>query len=100
MDVIVGGGGGGSINIGPLAVPALLVTVIVPGPASAGAATTSLVAVALIIVAATPLNSTVLFAATASNFVPVMVTVVPPVPDVGLTAAMVIAEGAATGATF
>lgn len=67
-------------------VAVLLNTVTAIGPvlAPTGTVVVMVVVVLAVTVAVVPLNVTVLFAATTSKFVPVMVTVVPIIPDVGV----------------
>jgi len=65
-----------------------VLTLTVPVVPAAGAFTTSVVAVALVTFVATPLNLTVLSAGVVLKLVPVMVTVVPAIPDAGLIAEM------------
>jgi hypothetical protein len=65
------------------------VTVMSPVVAPMGTVVVILVVELLVAVANVPLNLTVLFAGTASKFVPVMVTVVPIGPLVGVNAVMV-----------
>ncbi len=79
-------GGEATVNVLPLVpVSAPTVTVIVPVVAPLGTVTTSCVAVAVVGVAAVvPLNLTVLLAAVVLKFVPVIVTVVPIGPLVGV----------------
>ena len=60
------------------------VTLIVPVVAPVGTVVVMLVAVLAVTVAAVPLNLTVLLAGVVLKFVPVIVTVVPMVPDVGV----------------
>jgi len=67
----------------PVVVPVAVVTVTAPVLPDGGADTVSVVLVALLTVAFTPLNFTVLFAGVASKFAPVIVTVAPATPDVG-----------------
>ncbi|MGC4062295.1 MAG: hypothetical protein QM749_16180 [Aquabacterium sp.] len=64
-------------------VPLLLVTLMVPVDTPAGAVTFNVLALADVTVAATPLNLTVLFAATGSKPVPKMDTLVPALPLAG-----------------
>jgi hypothetical protein len=65
--------------------------------APAGTVVTIEVAVGVpVIVAAVPLNLTVLFAAVVLKFVPVMVTVAPTTPDAGVKLVMVGVGGTVT----
>jgi hypothetical protein len=97
--VAVGGDGGVQVTIKSVVlvpVPANVVTEIGPVVAPVGTVTVRLVADATVGVAAsTPLNFTVLLAATGSKFVPVMVTVVPMGPEIGLKDVIVGATGPA-----
>ena len=61
-----------------------MLTLTLPVVPVAGPFTISEVAVALITVVATPLNLTVLFAGAELKLVPVMVTIVPAMPNTGL----------------
>jgi hypothetical protein len=65
-----------------------------PVLAAAGAVTTKVLAVADVTLAAVPLNFTVLSAAVALKFAPLIVTTVPAMPEVGL---MVLTAGSFTG---
>lgn len=67
----------------------LIVTLILPVVAPTGTVTTSVVDVADIIDASLPLNSTVLSAMLVLKFVPVIVTVVPAAPEVGVNEVIV-----------
>lgn len=60
-----------------------------PVPAPAGTEVVMLVAVDAVTTAGMPLNSTILLAGVVLKFVPVMVTVVPAIPPVGLNPVMV-----------
>src|SRR3989338_536967 len=64
-------------------------TVMLPLVAEAGTVTTSCVVVALLTLAATPLNLTVLLPSAALKLVPVMVTDVPTAPELGVKLATV-----------
>ncbi|GLU54005.1 hypothetical protein Dfri01_34660 [Dyadobacter frigoris] len=76
------------------------VTVITPVVAPVGTVTVSVVAVAAVTVAGVVLNNTVLFAGVVSNFVPVIITEVPTVPDVGANEATLRAGvGVTTGSS-
>src|SRR5215472_17166866 len=81
---------GGTITVnatGLLARPPTVTTTL-PLVAPVGTGTTMLVALQLVGVAATPLNETVLVPCDAPKFDPVMVTVAPTCPEVGLRLAM------------
>ena len=75
-----------------VAVWPLTVTLILPVVAPPGTVVVIVVAVLFVIVAVTPLNFTVLFADVVLKLVPVIVTVVPVVPLVGLKLETVGAE--------
>jgi hypothetical protein len=78
-------GVGSSVKLDPLVtVTPLTVTEIGPLVAPAGTITVSVVEVAPVTVAATPLNCTVLFAGVVLKLVPVIVTVAPTAPLVGV----------------
>jgi hypothetical protein len=81
-------------------VPADVVIVTVPVLPPAGAVTDSDVAVALVTVAAVPLNFTVLPAMVASKLLPVIVTAVPAGPDTGLMDAITGAGAEGVGLFF
>src|SRR5437899_7360154 len=88
--------GGGAVTVkfvALVAVPPLVVTVIGPAVAPPGTGAVRLVADAAVTVARTPLNFTSFLLATGSKFVPVIVTVVPGGPLLGVKLVMV---GAAT----
>jgi hypothetical protein len=73
-----------TVKVAPLLTTPLTVTTTLPVVAPVGTFATILVALQLVIVAAVPLNVTVLVPCVAPKFVPVIVTDVPTVPDVGL----------------
>src|SRR5664279_2101928 len=80
--------------------PSVVLTVILPVVPAAGAVTVSEVAVALLTVAATPLNFTVLSVGVVLKLVPVIVTTVFTGPIAGLMDATVGGNGIVTGALF
>lgn len=76
-------------SVAEVAVTPATATVIFPDVAPAGTVVVMLVAVDAVTVAAVPLNVTVLSAGVVLKFVPVMVTVAPTTPDVGVKLVMV-----------
>jgi hypothetical protein len=80
-------GSAGVVTVKSVALVAVLpatVTVILPVVAPAGTVVVILVVVLAVAVAVVPLNLTVLLVGVALKFVPVIVTVVPATPDVGV----------------
>jgi hypothetical protein len=73
-----------TVNDTPLLAVPLTVTTTLPLAAPAGTGTTMLVALQLVGVAAIPLNFTVLLPCAPPKLVPVIVTAVPTLPEVGL----------------
>src|SRR6266436_6136139 len=77
------GAGTVTVKLTPLLATPPTVTTTLPVVAPAGTSTTTLVALQLVAVAATPLNVTVLVPCATPKFAPVIVTDVPISPDVG-----------------
>jgi hypothetical protein len=86
-----------TVNPTPLLVTPPTVTVTGPLVAPPGTVATIRVALQLIVVAAVPLNRTVLLPAVAPKFAPSIVTAVPGPPDAGNTLAIVGAGGGGGG---
>ena len=82
--LLILGGGGVTVKVTPLLAAPPTVTTTLPVVAPAGTGTAKLVAVQFVGVPAAPLNVTVLLPCVAPKFVPVIVTVVPTKPKVGL----------------
>src|SRR5271169_3150395 len=86
---LVMAGGGVTVKLTPLLAWPLTVTTTFPVVAPVGTGATMLVALQLVGVAAVPLNVTVLVPCVAPKLVPVIVTAVPTIPDVGARLVMV-----------
>src|SRR6266852_510133 len=82
------GAGTVTVKLTPLLPSPPTVTTTLPVVAPAGTSTTTLVALQLVAVAATPLNVTVLVPCAAPKFAPLIVTEVPTNPEVGLKLVM------------
>jgi hypothetical protein len=84
---------GMTVKFTPLLATPPTVTTTFPVVAPAGTGATMLAALQLVGAAAVPLNVNVLVPCAAPKFAPVIVTVLPTAPDVGLTFAMLAAGG-------
>ena len=83
------GEGSSTVKVGPVAVIPFTATFTAPVVAPAGTVMVKLVVLAVVTVAAVPLKVTLLLAAVGLKFVPVMVTVAPTKPLVGLISVIV-----------